>query len=94
MSQESEEEEQATAKADPYGMTTRKATANADPCGMTTRRATATVKANAFDAGVSAALGGDRVQELDQCLGGLFAVFAGDLVVGYEADGVGAYGAA
>jgi hypothetical protein len=47
-----------------------------------------------FDAGVSATLGGDRVQEFDQRLGGLFAVFAGDLVVGYEADGVGAYGAA
>jgi hypothetical protein len=36
-----EEGEQATANADPYGMTTKEqatASANADPCGMTTKR--------------------------------------------------------
>jgi probable rRNA maturation factor len=40
----------ATAKADPYGMTTRKAkaTAKADPYGMTTRKAKATAKADPY----------------------------------------------
>jgi hypothetical protein len=38
------EEGQATATADPCGMTARKARATADPCGMTTRKARAKAK--------------------------------------------------